>query len=404
MKEIYNPPYTITNQILNSIAVISDKVSKIETYKYLDSKPHLRRENRIRSIYSSCKIEANSLKLDEVRDVINGKKVIGPKKEIQEVLNAYRTYELIDELNPYKITNLKKAHKELTSGLILESGNFRKGEEGVFDGDTCIFMAPPAKRVPELMDNLFEWMNNNTNSIHPLILSSIFHFEFVFIHPFTDGNGRLARFWQTLILSKWKDIFKYIPIESSIESFQEDYYKAITKSEKDGNSTFFIEFMLSRINDILDEVLKQNKNYDNDYVNKLLSVMNKSEYYSAIELMNILNLKSRNNFRDLYLKPALKIKAIIMKYPKSPTSKNQKYKRNNNKHLSNISNLDSNYADMILQDLLKQGYKGEKLKKELEKRKELVKKNIKRLIKEIDESRKKDKLYTYKDVFGEDPK
>lgn len=328
MKEINNPPYTITNQILNTVAEISDKVGKIEIYKHLSSKPHLRRENRIKSIYSSCKIENNSLRIDEVRDVINGKKVIGPKKEIQEVLNAYKTYELIDDIDPYKISDLKKAHKELTNGLIHESGKFRKGEEGVFDGDVCIFVAPPAKRVPNLMDDLFEWMKKNNKTIHPLIISSIFHFEFVFIHPFADGNGRLARFWQTLILSKWKDVFKYIPIESSIESFQNDYYKAIASSEKEGNSTFFILFMLDRINDILDDIIKQNKNHDDDYINRLLSVMNKGEYYSAVDLMNILNLKSRNNFRNLYIKPALKSKLIIMKYPKKPTSKSQKYKIN----------------------------------------------------------------------------
>lgn len=325
MTKIYTPPFTITNQMLNSIAEISDKASKIEAYKHLDSKPHLRRENRIRSIYSSCKIEANSLELDEVRDVINGKKVIGPKKEIQEVLNAYKAYELIDNINPFKISDLKKSYEVLTKGLIKESGVFRKGEGGVFDGDVCIFMAPPAKLVPSLIDDLFSWMNKNKNTVHPLIMSSVFHFEFVFIHPFADGNGRLARFWQTLFLSKWKEIFKYIPIESSIECFQNDYYKAISISEKEGNSTFFIEFMLERINNILDEALKQNMKYDDDCVNRLLSIMNKNEYYSIVELMDILNLKSRNNFRDLYIKPAIKMKVIKMKYPNKPTSKNQKY-------------------------------------------------------------------------------
>lgn len=332
MNETYIPPYSITNRILVLISEISDKTGKIEVYKHLNTKPHLRRENRIRSIYSSCKIEANSLKLDEVRDVINGKNVIGPKNEIQEVLNAYKAYELINELNPYNLIDLKKAHKILTEGLVKESGMFRKGEEGVFDGDNCIFMAPPAKYVPDLMEQLFNWMNSNKETIHPLIIATVFHYEFVFIHPFADGNGRMARLWQTLILSNWKELFKYMPIESSIEQFQNDYYNAISICEKEGNSTFFIEFMLERINDILDEVIRQEKDIDNDSVNRLLSVMEEDVYYSTEELMNILNLKSRNNFRDLYIKPGIKLNIIEMKYPDKPTSKNQKYriKKDNN--------------------------------------------------------------------------
>lgn len=226
----------------------------------MENKPHLRRNNRIKSIHSSLKIEANSLSLNQVSDVIEGKMVLGEAKEIQEVKNAYDAYEKITEIDPYSIEELKKYHGIMTKYIVQESGTFRRGEEGVFNGEECIFMAPPARLVPQLTDELFCWMTENRNQVHPLILSSVFHYEFVFIHPFTDGNGRMARLWHTAILTKWKSIFEYIPIESQIEKFQNDYYAAIAKCHVEGESTIFIEFMLARIDNILDELLSQMTN------------------------------------------------------------------------------------------------------------------------------------------------
>ena len=190
--------------------------------------------------------------MGQVRDVINGKTVLGEQKEIQEVKNAYAAYERFSEIDPYSIEDLKKFHGILTKYVVDESGVFRHGEEGVFNGDQCIFMAPPARLVPELMEELFYWMKEAQNHVHPLILSCVFHYEFVFIHPFSDGNGRMARLWHTAILAGWKPVFEYIPIESQIEKFQDEYYDAIARCHVDGASTIFIEFMLAQIDSILD--------------------------------------------------------------------------------------------------------------------------------------------------------
>ena len=224
----YKPPFTITNKILSYVSSISEKIGRITATSNLEAKPHLRRNNRIKSIHSSLKIEANSLTLGQVRDVINGKAVLGEQKEIQEVKNAYAAYEHLSEIDPYNIRHLKQFHEIMTKYLMEGSGEFRSGEEGVFNGGQCIFMAPPARFVPQLMDELFAWMKEAQEYVHPLILSSAFHYEFVFIHPFSDGNGRMARLWHTAILSKWKPIFEYIPIESQIEKFQGEYYEAIS--------------------------------------------------------------------------------------------------------------------------------------------------------------------------------
>ena len=186
--EEYKPPFTITNEILSYVSRISEKIGRITANNNLETKPHLRKNNRIKSIHSSLKIEENSLTLGQVRDVINGKAVLGEQKEIQEVKNAYAVYERFSEIDPYNIRHLKQFHGIMTKYLVEESGEFRLGEEGVFNGDHCIFMAPPARFVPQLMANLFDWMRSVKNDVHPLILSSVFHYEFVFIHPFSDDH------------------------------------------------------------------------------------------------------------------------------------------------------------------------------------------------------------------------
>lgn len=329
--EKYSPPYTITNRILTLVAYISEKIGSINITNNIDKRPHLRKNNRIKSIHSSLKIEANSLSLDEVHKIIDGKLVLGDKKEIQEVKNAYDAYKMIGSIDPYDCNDLKKIHGIMTKYLIQESGVFRKKEEGVFDGDCCIFMAPPAKFVPDLMEQLFDWMKEEKDNIHPLILSSIFHYEFVFIHPFADGNGRMARLWHTTLLSKWNKVFEYLPLESQIEQFQQDYYSAISKCHIDGEPTFFIEFMLEQINNVLDDYISQVK--DNDEINslnikKLLNVMEYGIQYSAIDLMSKLNLSSREGFRRNYLKPALNGNYIRMTIPDKPNNKNQMYIKN----------------------------------------------------------------------------
>lgn len=325
---MYEPPFTITNRIVSYVASISEKIGRITLLSDMEAKPHLRKNNRIKSIHSSLKIEANSLSLNQVRDVINGKLVLGEQKEIQEVKNAYDAYEKILELDPYSIDDLKKFHGIMTRYIVEESGDFRRGEEGVFNGEQCIFMAPPAQYVPQLMNELLGWMREAQTKVHPLVLSSVFHYEFVFIHPFSDGNGRMARLWHTAILSKWKPIFEYIPIESQVEKFQEDYYDAIARCHVEGESTFFIEFMLSQIDKILDELSVQ---ISDDYqqipesVQKLLAVMEYDISYTGNALMEKLGLKSREGFRRNYLRPAMEMHLIHMTIPNKPNSRNQRY-------------------------------------------------------------------------------
>ena len=325
---MYEPPFIITNRIVSYVASISEKIGRITLLSDMEAKPHLRKNNRIKSIHSSLKIEANSLSLNQVRDVINGKLVLGEQKEIQEVKNAYDAYEKILELDPYSIDDLKKFHRIMTRYIVEESGDFRRGEEGVFNGEQCIFMAPPAQYVPQLMNELFGWMREAQTKVHPRVLSSVFHYEVVFIHPFSDGNGRMARLWHTAILSKWKPIFEYIPIESQVEKFQEDYYDAIARCHVEGESTFFIEFMLSQIDKILDELSVQ---ISDDYqqipesVQKLLAVMEYDISYTGNALMEKLGLKSREGFRRNYLRPAMEMHLIHMTIPNKPNSRNQRY-------------------------------------------------------------------------------
>lgn len=324
----YIPPYQITDKILSFVADISEKIGKITERTNLDSKPHLRKNNKIKSVHSSLAIEANSLSLDEVRDVINGRTVMGKQKEIQEVKNAYAAYEEIGRFDIYSIEDLKRLHGIMTKYTVEESGNFRRGEEGVFNGDKCIFMAPPASLVPEQMQNLFDWMNKAKDTIHPLILAAVFHYEFVFIHPFADGNGRMARLWHTAILTAWKPMFEFIPIESKIEKFQDGYYNAIAQCHIDGESTVFIEFILEQISAMLGEILNSAK-YSSDnlseYVKKLLSVMEYDTPYTATAILSLLNLKSKETLRKNYLNPAIENGLVKMTLPDKPNSRNQRY-------------------------------------------------------------------------------
>ena len=328
--ERYAPPFSIDNRMLMLVAQISEKIGKVSNYRSFETKLHLRRNNRIRSIHSSLAIEANSLSLDEVKSVIGGKAVIGPQKEIQEVKNAYRAYEMLGSFDPYSLDDLKTLHGIMTFLTVQESGVFRTQAEGVFRGGQCIFMAPPPQLVPEQMQLLFDWMKQARHEVHPLILSSVFHYEFVFIHPFTDGNGRMARLWQTALLSEWNPVFQYLPIESHVHEYQDEYYEAIASCHATGNSNAFILFMLDKISITLDWAMQQVSGKDaylSVEVQKLLSVMEYDVPYTGMQLMEKLSLKARDNFRKLYLLPALEQGLIVMGIPDKPTSRNQTYIR-----------------------------------------------------------------------------
>ena len=321
------PPFDITNFMLQKVISITEKVGKITTFDSLNRMPVLRRNNKIKSIHSSLIIEANSLSLEQVFDIIEDKKVLGDQKEIQEVKNAFKAYSMIKEFNPFNESDLLKAYSILTYLIQDDNGKYRNHNEGVFDKDKVIFVAPPPDLVKFLMKDLFLWLNEDKET--PLLIKScIFHYEFVFIHPFSDGNGRLARLWQNVLLTSWNPIFEYIPIESSICKYQSEYYEAISMCHKEGKSTLFIEFMLKMIDETLDEVLisvnKEIKNIS-EQVNKLLSIMDRDEAISANEIMRRLKIKSKETLRKTYLNPALDNGLIKMTLPDKPNSKNQRY-------------------------------------------------------------------------------
>ena len=324
---MYKPPFNITSKMLSLSISITDKIGKINNYNSLKRMPVLRKNNKIKSIHSSLAIEANSLSLNQVKDVIENKIVLGPKQEIQEVKNAYKVYNMFNDFDCYKEKDLLKAHSILMNLIDDEAGKYRNHGEGIFDGDKVIFVAPPENMVPNLMLDLFEWLKKDKET--PLLLKScVFHYEFVFIHPFGDGNGRMARLWQNLILSKWNQLFEFIPIESLIYKYQSTYYEKIAKCHKDGNSNEFIEFMLLMINETLDNVLinmdKESKNISIQ-VNKLIELMETDIAYSANELMILLNIKSKETLRATYLNPAIENGLIRMTLPDKPNSKNQRY-------------------------------------------------------------------------------
>ena len=326
MEDKCNPPYEITDEMLELVSEIMENLGKLSGVNELEKLPRLRRVSRIKSIHSSLAIENNTLSIEQVTDVINGKRVLAPQKDIEEVHNAFNAYEKLSEINPYSIDDLLKIHGIMMNGLVKEAGRLRSGQVGVYNQDgKVVHLAPPADFVPQQLGQLFDWVKDSNANM--LIKSSVFHYEFEFIHPFNDGNGRTGRLWQTALLASWKPIFAWIPIESIIKDNQEDYYNAITLSTSQGKSNIFIEFMLDVINKAIKDIITDTRNHYNHINNQITELMKVIESYpqSATELMEKLNLKSRLGFRKNYLQPALDAGLIGMTEPDKPTSKNQKY-------------------------------------------------------------------------------
>jgi Uncharacterized conserved protein len=245
--------------------------------------PLLRKANRIKTIHSSLAIEHNTLSLKQVTAIIDGKQVLGAPNEIQEVKNALKAYQLMPQLDAFKEKDLLKAHELMMMALVDNSGQYRTTGVGVFDGDRCIHMAPPAERVPALIHDLFEWVR--MTDVHPLISSCVFHYEFEFIHPFIDGNGRMGRYWQTMLLSRWKGIFAWIPVETIVKEHQQDYYDVIAKCDAVGDSTAFIEFMLRCLLDAMNQIEEEP---EEDSIKVADKVANKVANKSAQKVMMLL--------------------------------------------------------------------------------------------------------------------
>ena len=272
------PPFEITNRMIGYVAEIAELLGKLNVTNALSSNPTLRRSNRIRTIYGSLAIEQNTLSLEQVTAVLNGKHVLAPPKDIAEVKNAYEIYERLDELDPYSVDDLLTAHAIMTRGLIEESGMFRTRPVGVVDseGHVLHFGTLP-QYVPDLVMELLEWAK--VSEVHMLIRSCVFHYELELIHPFADGNGRVGRLWHTLLLSKWNPAFAWLPVESIIHNRQQEYYAAINASNDAGESTVFIEFMMSAIKASLMEAISTSDEMSDGKMDKATLRWKKIEEY-----------------------------------------------------------------------------------------------------------------------------
>lgn len=248
----YKPPFHVTDKIIFLVAEISEQVGRITVQQGGAINPHLRRDSRIRTIHASLAIEHNSLSLEQVTAILNGKRILGNPNEIKEVQNAYEAYEMMLQLDPLSVEDLLQAHKQMMNGLVLENGRFRSGAVGVFEGAALVHMAPSTQFVPEHIHNLFVWYKQS--ELHPLIKSAVFHYEFEFIHPFVDGNGRLGRMWHSILLGKWKDLFFWLPVEELIQSRQREYCDALGVADVQADSSGFVELMLEIIRDSLLEI------------------------------------------------------------------------------------------------------------------------------------------------------
>ena len=272
------PPFEITNHMIDHVAEIAELVGKLSAVSSLSANPTLRRSNRIRTIHGSLAIEQNTLSLEQVTAVLNGKHVLAPPKDIVEVKNAYEIYERLDELDPYSVEDLLTAHGIMTRDLVEESGMFRTRPVGVVDseGHVLHFGTLP-QYVPDLVMALLEW--TKTSEVHMLIRSCVFHYELELIHPFADGNGRVGRLWHTLLLSKWNSAFAWLPVESIIHDRQQEYYAAINASNDAGESTVFIEFMMSAIKASLIEAINTSNEMSDGKINKVALRWKKIEEY-----------------------------------------------------------------------------------------------------------------------------
>lgn len=278
----YKPPYKITPKIIDLVSKISEAVGSF----YAQEELRLHRINRIKTIQGSLAIEGNTLTLDQITAILDGKPVIAPINEVQEIRNAIKAYELLDKLNPNSMVDMLKAHLTMETGLIDDAGHFRSKGVGVASGEEIIHYAPPAERVPQLMRELFEWLNETEE--HPLIKSCIFHYEFEFIHPFSDGNGRTGRLWQTLILANWRPVFKNLPIENIVYKYRKEYYKAIAISGGEDGCTPFIEFILG----VIDETLALESSAPRSTRDKIIEQIHNNPKITRKELASILGITS----------------------------------------------------------------------------------------------------------------
>lgn len=325
----YALPLTITPKILNLVAQISEQLGRFAERKQQTQALRLRRANRIRTIQGSLAIEGNSLSLEQITAVLEGRPVIAPLREVQEVKNALAVYERFSELDPQCEADLLHAHKLLMLGLMDEAGCYRSGGVGVMSGKQVIHMAPPASQVPRLMSDLFAWLK--TTEQHPLIASTVFHYEFEFIHPFADGNGRMGRLWQSLILADWNPVFAHLPVESLVYRQQQAYYAAIAQSTEATDCAPFVEFMLDAIWQALLEGIEQEAasegqaRLESKLASQLMVFLAKGELGKA-EMARQLGHQTVSGELHKQVRRLLELGMIAMTLPDKPSSRLQKYR------------------------------------------------------------------------------
>jgi Fic family protein len=329
----YRPPCTVTPEILSQVAEIAEQVGRLSAADGMALR--LRRVNRIRTIHGSLAIEGNTLSEAQITAILEGRRVMAPSREIQEVRNAAQVYEWLPQWTPHQQDDLLTAHKMLMEGLLDSAGRYRSGSVGVMGQAGVVHIAPPAERVPELMVDLLHWLQHT--DLHPLVAGSIFHYEFEFIHPFADGNGRMGRLWHTLILCRWQPLFADLPTESMIHARQQDYYHALNQSTSRSDAAPFVSFMLEVILSTLEGLASpQVAPQVSPQVEILLAVLQGE--MSRSELMQALGLTDRKSFRQRYLLPALQAGLIEMTLPDKPKSRLQKYRlKEKNRHKSQPS-------------------------------------------------------------------
>ncbi|MCB1232322.1 MAG: Fic family protein [Verrucomicrobiae bacterium] len=318
------PPVELTQRQVDLISKISERLGAWSERHGGNLSPQLRRENRIRTIQASLAIEANTLSFEQVSDLMDGKPVAGPPREITEVKNAIRAYENLENWHPWRVEDFLEAHRLLMDTLREDAGSFRAGGVGIYQGERLVHMVPLADRVPHQVADLLGWLRDTDTN--PLLAGAIAHYEIEFIHPFSDGNGRIGRLWQTLVLSKWKPELAWLPIETVVHHRQNDYYAALAASDKAAEAGPFAEFILEALWERLgstDQVADQ----VTDQVKALLALMGEGDSLSMKELMKRAGLRHRPTFRANYLTPAIETGLIEMTDPESPRSPRQKYRR-----------------------------------------------------------------------------
>ena len=344
----YVPPFRQSDAVMNLLAEACELVGRVEVEHRETLSVHLRRQNQIRSIHASLHIEQNTLTQEQITAILDGKRVLGPPQEILEVKNAAEAYALLQDLNPLAERDLLRAHRAMMQSRVREAGCFRKGGVGVMAGDRAIHIAPPAHLVPYQIRDLLSWYGKS--KLHPLLKSSVFHYGFEFIHPFADGNGRMGRLWHTLLLSRWRSFFAWLPIEELIAERQQEYYRVLQEADSRGECSCFVQLMLEVIRDTLSQFSATSRpagdlaGAENDQaaaksdqaaiklppdttapVRELLEALGQ-DTLSAAQLMEKLGLQHRANFRQRYLAPALACGFVLRTLPDTPNSPNQRYR------------------------------------------------------------------------------